>query len=536
VRQLRQSGLGLALSALAALSACAQCGGAAGPPPERFVPADVTAAVVVPELRSAARSLAELYSTARGFPGTGGLPSLRASLSAQLGFDPLDLRALRDAGIDPRGGMAVALLRPASRGDAGRPAPLVVLPVSNRAAADALVRRIAVERLGAGERSVELVGPSQVAVYRERAGSQPALAVGNGDGYLILCSGPSGPAAVARALSLAQEASLAGSGAWKAAREATGRDAAAIGFLPPGSPALERLRMVRDGAALALSAEPHRLRARFVALLGDRDAGFQALAADGTGGALAARLDPASALVARFDGNPAALSAKVLPLLPPVGRAWPAAGVDLQRDLFGALAPGGAAAVSLAPRIDLATLDARSLSRDPLRLAQFELVVPVTDPARVAALSERIVRRALQRHRGGPFVLPTASGEVAWTLDGGRLLVAGGAPGRLAALRARLGEAAGGYRAPTDVARKALAAGGLAALVIDTQNFSASVRALSPEAFGTGPTGFVMRSLVNRFVDPAERLESAVLRAELVPGALLITLDVEPRAGEDRQP
>lgn len=383
---------------------------------------------------------------------------------------------------------------------------------------------------------MELVGPSQVAVYRERAGSQPALAAGNGDGYLILCAGPSGPAAVARALSLAPEESLAGSGAWRAARGSTGPDAAAIAFLPPGSPALERLWLLRDGAALALSAEPHRLRARLVALLGDRDAAFQALAGGGAGGALAARLDPASALVARFDGDPAAL-AKLLPRLP-AGRAWPiAAGVELQRELAGALGPGGAAALSLAPRIDLATLDARSLSRDPLRLAQFELVVPVTDPARVAALSERIVRRALQRrHRGGPFVLPTASGELAWVLDGGRLVLAGGAPGRLAALRARLGEAAGGYRAPTDVARKALAAGGLGAVVLDTQNFSASVRALSPEAFGTGPTGFVMRSLVNRFVDPAERIESAVLRAELAPGALLITLDVEPRAGEDRAP
>lgn len=308
-----------------------------------------------------------------------------------------------------------------------------------------------------------------------------------------------------------------------------------IGFVPPGSPALEGLWAVRDGAAVALSAKPHHLRARLVALLGDRAASFGALAAAGAGGPLAARLDPAAALVGRFDGNPGALAGKLLPLLPPAERAWPrVAGVDLQRELFDALAPGGAASVSLAPPIDLATLDARSLQRDPLRLAQFELVVPLADPARVTALSERIVRLAGQRPRAGSFSIPTASGEVAWAIDGGRLMVAGGAPGRLAALRARLGEAAGGYRAPTDLARRTLASGGLGAIVLDTQNFAASVRALSPEAFGMGPTGFVMRSLVSRFVDPAERIESAALRADLLPEALTLSLDVEPRTGESR--
>ncbi|HSM91520.1 MAG TPA: hypothetical protein VLT47_01465, partial [Anaeromyxobacteraceae bacterium] len=88
----------------------------------------------------------------------------------------------------------------------------------------------------------------------------------------------------------------------------------------------------------------------------------------------------------------------------------------------------------------------------------------------------------------------------------------------------------------TDLARKTLASGGLGALVLDTQNFVASVRALPPDAFGTGPTGFVMRSLVSRFVEPAARIESAALRAELVPGALTLTLDVEPRQEEDRAP
>lgn len=516
---------------LAALAACARCGGGAGPPPERFVPADVGGAIVVPELRGAARSVAEFYLTAQDFPGTSELPSLRASVSAQLGFDPLDLGALRDAGIDTRRGMAIGL--PAAGGGEGRPAPLLVLPVSNGAAADALVRRIAVDRLGASLRTVEAIGTAQVAVYRQRAGAPPALASASAEDCLLLAAGPSGPAAVARALSLAPGDSLAASAAWRAARGLAGPHAAVIGLLPPGSPALEGLWALRDGAAVALSAEPHRLRVRVVALLGEREPGLRALAAAGGGGELAARLDPAAALVGRFDGDPAALAARLLPLVPPAARVWPMlAGIDLRRDFFHALAPGAAASISLAPRIDLPSLDARTLRRDPLRLAQFELVVPLSDPARIAALSERIVRLAHQRPRGGSYSVPTASGEVAWAIDGGRLVVAGGAPGRLAALRARLGEAAGGYRAPTDLARRTLASGGLGALVLDTRNAAASIRALPPEAFGTGPTGFVMRSLVSRFVEPAERIEAATLRAFLAPGALVVSLDVEPRAPE----
>jgi hypothetical protein len=526
--------------ALGALAACARCGGAAGPPPERFVPGDVAAAVIVPELRSAARSLGELYSIANDFPGTSDLPGLRASLSAQVGFDPLDLSALRDAGIDPRGGMALAWPPPATDRAGGRPAPLVVLPVSNRAAAEAFVRRVATERLGAVERSSEVVGPAQVTVYRERPGGPAALSVAEGDGTFVLSTGPRGPDAVARAVALLPAASLAGSEPWQAARRAAGSDAAIIGYLPPGSPTLAAFWPARDGVALALFAEARKLHGRLAVLLGDREPGFAALAgeaeAGGGGGRLAARLDPSAALVGRWDGTPAAMGTKLVPMIPAPERArLRAAGVDLN-DLFEALGSGAAASVSLAPRIELSTMDAGNLRRDPLRLVQFELVARLRDPSRIAALSERVARLFGQRAKGPPWSVPTASGAVAWAIDGDRLVAAGGAPGRLAALRARLGEATGGYRAPTDDARRALAAGGLGAMVLDTRNAAASVRALPPEAFGSGPTGFVMRSLVGRFVEPAERIDAATLRAALAPGALVLSLDVEPGAPEDRSP
>jgi hypothetical protein len=45
-----------------------------------------------------------------------------------------------------------------------------------------------------------------------------------------------------------------------------------------------------------------------------------------------------------------------------------------------------------------------------------------------------------------------------------------------------------------------------------------------------------MRSLVGRFVEPAARLEAVTLRASLEPGALVVSLDVEPRAPGERGP
>ncbi len=47
------------------------------------------------------------------------------------------------------------------------------------------------------------------------------------------------------------------------------------------------------------------------------------------------------------------------------------------------------------------------------------------------------------------------------------------------------------------------------------------------EAFGSGPSGFVMRSLVDRFLEPASRLSALSVRAELAEGALVVALEVE---------
>lgn len=512
------------LAAAVALGACQGAG--RGAPPERFVPGDAAAAVVVPESGRAARELSALHATVAGFPGAAEIAGARGTLAAQLGFDPLDPEALADAGIDPRRGAAIATLR---RGAGPSRVVLVVLPVDDAPKVEGLLVRLARDRLGATERRAESRGEVSVVVLSAPGGAAPALAYTVVQRTAILCAGPAGPAAVAEAAALPASGSIAEAAAWKTARAALGPAVSALGWFPPGSPLLARLWPVRDGLAVGISAAPGRLTARAAVLLGEREASFRPLAAAGEGAKLVRRLEPGAQLAARFDGDFAALGRKLVPVLPAPERArLGAKGIDLERDLFGVLAPGGALALSLAPRLDVAGLTGVAVRADPLRAVEFEALLPVKDAQAAEAASSRLAQ-AMRARRGadGAQRLRTPSGEIAWRVDAGarRVAAAGGRPGRLDALLARLA-GGDGWRAPSDTAAGALE-GGLGGAVIDPARVAAAVRALPEEAFGTGPSGFVMRSLVDRLVEPVSRLAAVSFRADLAEGALVLALEVE---------
>jgi len=524
----------------AGIAAVACQGGRRGPPPERFVPADAATAVVVPEAGRAAREIGDLHATVAGFPGAAEMAGARGTLAAQLGFDPLDPDALADAGLDPRRGAAMASLdRTAGAGAAPARSVLVVLPVDDAPKVEGLLVRLARDRLGATERRAESRGEASIVVLRVPGAAAPALAYAIVQRTVILCTGPGGPAAVAEAAALAPAASLAESPAWKTARSALGERISVAQWLPPGSPHLARAWALKDGLAVGISASPGRLVARAAMLLGEREPSFRALSADGAAAKLVERLDPQAQLAARFDGDFAELGRKLVPMIPAAERARLAAkGIELERDLFAVLAPGGAVALSLAPGLDLSGLTADAVRADPLRALEFEALLPVKDPAAAEAASARMAPLAGRgRHaRADDAVhrIRTPSGEIAWRVDAAarRIAAAGGRPGRLDALLTRLA-AGDGWRAPTPGAGGVLT-GGLGGAVLDPVRLVTAVRAMPEDAFGTGPSGFVMRSLVERLLEPASRLAAVSFRADLAEGALVLALEVEARAGASR--
>jgi hypothetical protein len=525
--------LALAAAAVAVLA----CRGRRAPPPERFVPADAATAIVVPDTGRAARDLAALHATLAGFPGAAELAGLRGNLAAQLGFDPLDPDALEDAGFDPRRGAALASIdRVAPQGKERVRRAVLVLPLRDPPKVETLLQRLARDRMGATERASEPHGAFSVVVLRAPGAPAASLSYVVTERTALVATGGAGPAAVAEAAALQPGASLSAAPAWTAARGALGGDLSVVWWLPSGSPFLAGMWAAKDGLAAGIAAAPGRLVARAALLLGDREPSFRALAADGKAAAAAARLDPGAQLAARWDGDFAALGKKLVPMVPAPDRARLAArGVDLERDVFGVLAPGGAAAASLAPGLDLAGLTRDAARADPLRAIRFEAVLPVKDPAAAEAVSARVSAAAAGsrgRRGGAPAAdgvhrVRTPSGEIAWRVDaaGRRIVAAGGAPGALDALEARLagGE---GFRAPTKVSDGALA-GGLGGAVLVPPRVVAAVREMPEEAFGTGPSGFVMRSLVDRFLEPASRISALSLRADLAPGALVLALEVE---------
>lgn len=523
--------MGRAMAAALLLVATACSRREAPAPPERYLPADASVAIVVPVLRDAQSQAAPLLATVLSFPAASGAGEALRAIRDQLGFDPLDPGGAASAGLDPARGAALAL-------GPGAP-PLLVLPVGDAQRLGALVARLARDRLGAGRRvEVEAAG-RRVTVFTQREGAPPALALLVVRGSALLSSGPGGALRVSSSAGTPEARSLGSDPAFRRARTALEPGGVAFAFTPAGSPATAGHPLARDGAALAVSGSAARLDVRAALLLGPERLAYwrEALA----GGAQAARQDltrlPRDAFLAgRYDGDTATAGRRLLPHLAPVAEALRRAGLDPERDVLDLLAPGGAVALALAPTFQVAAVSraAELGPQDPFRLVHLSAVVSVKDGARVAALLDRLARArpptfrvVANRGSGGRRTWSVLHGGVKLdlALDGSRLLVAGG-PGVLEALAGR--EAAQAYSAPTEAARAAMA-GGAGAAVLDLGQLVTSFRALPPEAYGTGPDAFVMRSLADRVIDPASRLLATSLQLELGADAALLHLVLEAK-------
>ena len=72
--------------------------------------------------------------------------------------------------------------------------------------------------------------------------------------------------------------------------------------------------------------------------------------------------------------------------------------------------------------------------------------------------------------------------------------------------------------------------------MLDVDHLARSIEALPEEAYGTGPNAVVMRSLVNRYLEPATPLATISLRLDLAPGAAIVDLDVDGRSDPQPRP
>ncbi len=511
------------------------------PPPDRFVPADAALSVVVPGIGTAARQAGALYRTIARAPQAVQLTEVHAALKAQLGFDPLDPRGMEQAGVDPAGLAAASL---------GAPSPAVlVLPVLDLARIDATLARLARDRLGATQRVTTHLSGVEVVTFRREGKGPAALAYAAVGPHVLLASGSGSPEAVSAAATLPEERSLWKSPLAARARESLGTDWLATVVAPPGSPALAGVRVARDGAALGIAADAARLGLRLALLLSpEREAWWKALRGEGPvdGGAVAL-LQPGAALVLRWSGDPAEAARRLQPWYPPeVKKALATHRLDPVAGLAPAFGPAAALSLALAPTFTLTDFSSPrfDLRRvDPFSFVHLDAAIPVRDAAALRAFLSRLQRAAprlsLKVVPRGPAAEPTGwtlswgKAQLGLSLSGGRLLVAGGAP-RLAALEAR---AAGtqDFAAPSPASRTALSTG-LGGAVLDVEHLARSVEALPEEAYGTGPNAVVMRSLVNRYLEPATSVSAVALRLELAPGAVLLDLDVDGRSEPKPRP
>ncbi|MCK7470266.1 MAG: hypothetical protein MZU95_05260 [Desulfomicrobium escambiense] len=349
--------------------------------------------------------------------------------------------------------------------------------------------------MGATERVDEAHGAVSVVVLRPPGASAASLSYALVDRTAILATGArSGRGRGAAALAPAVVASRRPR-AWATARRALGDAPSVVRWAPAGPRSSRGCGRRRTGSPSGSRARP--ASSTRAALLGAREPSFRALAADGKAAGAVARLAPEAQLAARWDGDFAALGAKLVPALPAAERARRARARRGPRARRLAVpAPGGAVA-------GVARAGARPLGAHPGRGARRP---PPGVPVRGGAPREGPRRRgrrprrargrvdARRERRGRPRRPPTAftgSDPVrrdpgAWTRDaldrrGGRTA------GAARALQARLA-AEDGFRAPAKAADAALA-GGLGGAVLVPPRVVAAVRAMPEEAFGAAPPG-----------------------------------------------
>lgn len=517
----RRLSVALGLAVAFALG-CARCG-SPPPPVERFVAADAAASLVLPTLEGFARQTSDVLATAGTFPFGKGLLDARSVIAGRLTFDPFDAAAISAAGLDPKRGLSLS----GKVGERGPNAPDVVLtlPIGDAAKLEETFAKLARERLGATERTVE-AGDPEVVGWRMAAGAPTLFAYAVVEQTALVSFGDTAAAIVRAAAAVPATATLASVPAYQQSMKALGDGLAMQFFVPAGSPALQELAQLKDGAAFGLRGAKDRLGLLAAMPLGAREAALKAALADAKSGALAAQLDPRAVMVARGEGASGSMMDPAELTIALAKQGIPASAQELVAEFVGSLGGSSAMALSVLPQTGKTAV----LQLEPLRFFSAELLLSLKDPARMTAALQRAVdglssqasAPAVKGKKGtaridlgkNPWRFPLPGGEVAAAVADRKLALAVGPKGTLEALLARTGSA---FKGPTPASDQAFA-GATGGLFLDVPRLVAGLKALPEAAYGEGQQAVMLKSMVDQYATASERITALSVRSDVVEG------------------
>ncbi|HEX4620862.1 MAG TPA: hypothetical protein VH208_04770 [Myxococcaceae bacterium] len=511
------------LLAGALFASCSYCGKKA-PSAEltRFVPADIDAVAVVPDLRILADRLGivsrlKIASFLAGTQGFNSADELIASLVNQAGVDIRSAEALAKAGVEPSRGLAVAQWADGSI--------YLVVAVRDPSLLERTVAGLARTRLGAAVADKKAEGGLTVTTYSTRPGAPPELGWVVHEGVALVGAGPAVPRLAAMA-SLAPERSLAQDAALAASLQRLGQPRDFFAYAPATS-SIVRSRGL-PGVALVGSLDSSAFTLRADAPWPNTRGSLQVL--DKREGPDLSNVLPSDAfLVARFQGDPALLGPYWPHLVGSfIAQAVNSSGFDLQTEVLNNLLPGEVLGVAVAPTAKLGggvpELDVRRTN--PFQFIQLVAAAKAKDAQRAQAtlaklppVAERFGAHVTPAQRNGKPVFMTTylQGEgVHFALVGDTLVVAAPA----AQLDAALGRAASPPHAgplPDPALRKALDGRAVSA-VIDLHQLAESVKALPSTAWGLG--GFAIKATTVRWLDATDDLRAVTLGLSEKEGAI----------------
>jgi hypothetical protein len=397
---------------------------------ERFVPADADMVILVRSLEALSVQGKALLDAAGRFPGVGDeVLDARAVVTRRLGFDPLDLAAVKAAGLDPKRG---AVLHLRERADAG-PDGAIVLPVADVARFEAAVARFARTNLARASRTV-LPGSPRIVRWSSAERPQDSFAYTFAGRYAVIGVDQNAAAQVRATLALPAAKQLAGSRPYEEMAAAVGRELPVMLYVPASSLLVRDNRATQvftEGLAAGVGGDASAARLILAVPLDEERAGGEPASP------ALVQLDPGAALVVQS-------RADIRTLFP---RAFQR---GFAGDYWGSLGAGAAVAFTVVPPREAAG-DAEEAP--PFVGVKFEMVLGLSDPDTVKAFFRQRAREGATED--GPWLSPHDGREVGVAVEGNRLFFADGGPGALKALLARTGTR---FQPPTAAAARALAA------------------------------------------------------------------------------